>query len=465
MVSIQFASDGWFGVISDQISFENMTIVAQGVADYLNERNEKKDKEIKVVLAYDTRFLSRDYAWAIQRVLTGNRIRVYLHKNPVPTSFLSLATKLYKANLGIMVTGQNRPARYSGLAFRSSQGRPVTSEFMTCLFNYLYRKYPRYADEDRELLSYIDVLDPYRDLVTSLVNLQIEPGQKPLLVVSDSCFGSVLDYLKDILKAYGINPISIRTKPNPGFMDLVPCPNQRNMQAMSRLIRRREANIGLFFSGDGSGLGVLDSRGDMVEEQWIYAIVLGEWLKIRQASSTLYTDIFTPSILSPIQMSNRLLDQRPLYQLARDQDMPDPYIVWDRQGLYFSEFIPDLDGIFEALLFLSALISHRGDWYRLVNNIQRTSGIRTYLTRSISIANASWKRKKAQLESYNGLAGLGRIINIEQVAEDLKLWFMDGSWAGLAYRPSEDRLTIYYDAPGQRDAEADIGLLTSFLTS
>jgi hypothetical protein len=42
---------------------------------------------------------------------------------------------------------------------------------------------------------------------------------------------------------------------------------------------------------------------------------------------------------------------------------------------------------------------------------------------------------------------------------------MDGSWAGLAYRPSEDRLTIYYDAPGQRDAEADIGLLTSFLTS
>lgn len=465
MVSIQFASDGWFGVISDQISFENMTIVAQGVADYLNERNEKKDKEIKVVLAYDTRFLSRDYAWAIQRVLTGNRIRVYLHKNPVPTSFLSLATKLYKANLGIMVTGEGRPARYSGIVFRSGQARPLAGDFMTCLFNYLYRKYPRYADENRELLSYIDVFKPYKDLIASLINIQVEAGLKPLFVISDSCFGSVGDYLKDILKAYDLNAIAIRTKPNPGFMDFVPFPSLRNMQAMSRLIRQRGGNIGLFFSGDGSSLGVVDSRGNRVEGQWVSAIVLRELLRLRQASPILYTDIFAPSILAPLLSDQRLLGHRPLYDLEGEAKGPDPYIVWHRQGVYCSDFIPAGDAIFEALVILHALASYNGDWYGLVNDIQRKSGMRTFLTRPISLSKGNWQRKKALLESHDGLSSLGKIIDLEQVGEDLKLWFMDGSWAGLAYRPSEDHLLIHYDAPIQKDAEADIGFLANFLSS
>ena len=75
---IKFCETGWFGVISEDIGFENICIVAQAVADCLKDMENSQP----VVLAYDTRFLSREYAWSIQRVLTANRIQVIMHKNP-----------------------------------------------------------------------------------------------------------------------------------------------------------------------------------------------------------------------------------------------------------------------------------------------------------------------------------------------------------------------------------------------
>ena len=149
---ITFGEFGWFGVISEDIGFETISIVAQAVADYLNDR----PQSTSVVLAYDTRFLSREYAWSIQRVLTANGIKVFLHKKPVPTSFLSMSVSSYQAALGIMVTGEGRPARYSGLTFRLPDGCPVSREWMDGLFHHLYRRYPRSSEDSRHLLNYVD---------------------------------------------------------------------------------------------------------------------------------------------------------------------------------------------------------------------------------------------------------------------------------------------------------------------
>ncbi|HZK34666.1 MAG TPA: hypothetical protein VFD33_05085, partial [Bacillota bacterium] len=443
MTSIQFAKDGWFGVISDEINFENMTIIAQGVADYLNE---SCDTSASVVIGYDTRFLSREYAWAIQQVLTGNRIRVFFHKKPAPTSFLSLSARLYKADLGIMVTGKGRPARYSGMVFRSSQGRPLGRDFLSSLFNHLYRRYPRAADENRDLLTYIDVSKAYMDLLSGLITIK-RPGPKMPLVISDSCFGSVGGYIKDILRHYGFNTIAIRTKPNPGFMDCVPYPSPRNMQPTFRLIQQRHGQIGLFFSGDGSSLGVIDSRGHIVPDQWVSAIVLKEWLDLAGEDYKVYTDIFTPSISVPILSYRGLAVRAPMYELfeqTEQEEETESYIVWDRQSIYCSDFIPDRDAMFQAMVFVSALVRHEYDWDTMLAGLLRITGMRTFLYRSIKLNKNIWSRKKTLLESYGRIGSLGNIIDMQEEDEDLKLWMMDGSWAGLSYNSAEDHLSMYY---------------------
>lgn len=463
MASIQFGQDGWFGVISDEITFENMNIIAQGVADYLNEACSDNPA---IVIGYDTRFLSREYAWAIQRVLTGNRIKVYFHKKSIPTSFLSLSARLYEVNLGIMVTGEGRPARYSGVLFRSAQGQPLGRVFITDLFNYLYRKYPRYAEESRQLLTYIDVFKDYKALLYGFIkNIEVGPGLKKPLIISDSCFGSVGRYITDILKQYDLNTIAIRTKPNPGFMDFIPNPSYRNMLPMSRLIKQRDGQIGLFFSGDGSSLGIVDSRGDTVSNQWVSAIVLKEWLDITGKEYNMYTDIFTPAISIPMLLYKSSAKHLPLYEIFEQTEQGENFLVWDRQSVYCSDFILDRDAMLEAIVLVCALVRYECDWPSMIADVQKITGMRYFLSRSISLNKNLWSRKKRLLASHDSIGNLGNIINIQEEGEDLKLWLMDGSWAGFSYNAVEEHLCIYYDAPTQNQAEINLAFLVSFISS
>lgn len=76
---IHFGTDGWRAVISDTFTFDNLRIVAQAIADAVaSEHWEKLDNgeqaldRKKIVVGFDTRFLSDRYAGEVSRVLAAN---------------------------------------------------------------------------------------------------------------------------------------------------------------------------------------------------------------------------------------------------------------------------------------------------------------------------------------------------------------------------------------------------------
>ena len=56
---IRFGTDGWRAIIAQDFTFANVARCAQGVADYLKDMG-TADKGL--VVGYDTRFLSREFA-------------------------------------------------------------------------------------------------------------------------------------------------------------------------------------------------------------------------------------------------------------------------------------------------------------------------------------------------------------------------------------------------------------------
>jgi len=239
---INFGPDGWYGVISDGIDFENIGIVAQGVADLLHEQGIVHPL---LAVGYDTRFLSREYAWHIQKILTGNGVRVLFHKSPVTTSILAYSTRKFNCNLGIMVTGGGRPARYSGLTFRNASGLPVSPKWMAQLFQFLYRKYPRWSEENRSLLEIIDFTGDYEHILGQYIDVDLIRSKRPA-VIFDAYYGSTGDFIVSFLKDKGINCMGIRTKPNPGFNGSIPQPVDKNMGVLSRMVVKRNETVGFF---------------------------------------------------------------------------------------------------------------------------------------------------------------------------------------------------------------------------
>ena len=130
---IKFGTDGWRGVISDDFTFENVRVVAQAIADYLN-----KARPGQVIVSYDTRFLSGRYAGTVSEVLAGNGIRVILTDRPGTTPSLSLAIKQRGLAGGVMITASHNPSRYNGIKFKAYYAGPaesgVTKEIESLLY-------------------------------------------------------------------------------------------------------------------------------------------------------------------------------------------------------------------------------------------------------------------------------------------------------------------------------------------
>ncbi|NQT91024.1 MAG: hypothetical protein HQ558_07205, partial [Candidatus Omnitrophica bacterium] len=73
MGEIKFGTSGWRAIISDEFTFENVRLVTQAIADYINSR--RHNKRPQVVVGYDTRFLSKEFADETAKVLSANNIR------------------------------------------------------------------------------------------------------------------------------------------------------------------------------------------------------------------------------------------------------------------------------------------------------------------------------------------------------------------------------------------------------
>ena len=74
---IHFGTDGWRAVISDTFTFDNLRILSQAIADAVASgswSNGETPEDIdphKMVVGFDTRFLSDRYATDVARVLAG----------------------------------------------------------------------------------------------------------------------------------------------------------------------------------------------------------------------------------------------------------------------------------------------------------------------------------------------------------------------------------------------------------
>ena len=109
---IRFGTDGWRATTAEDYTFDNVRACAQGVADYLKEQGLA---ERGVVVGYDTRFASEDFAAAAAEVLAANGLKTYLGNAASPTPTASWSVIHRKAGGGIVITASHNPPQWNGL--------------------------------------------------------------------------------------------------------------------------------------------------------------------------------------------------------------------------------------------------------------------------------------------------------------------------------------------------------------
>ena len=116
---------GIMGVGTNRMNRYTVGMATQGLANYILSHCE--DDDPKVVISYDSRNNSKEFARITADVLSANGIHVYIFDNIRPTPEMSYAVRLKGAVAGVMITASHNPKEYNGYKVSWSDGGQVTS--------------------------------------------------------------------------------------------------------------------------------------------------------------------------------------------------------------------------------------------------------------------------------------------------------------------------------------------------
>ncbi|MFN7037105.1 MAG: phosphoglucomutase/phosphomannomutase family protein, partial [Bellilinea sp.] len=122
---IKFGTDGWRGFIGEDYTFANVRRCAQGFASYLLDKGKQGQW---VVIGYDKRFLSENFALATAEVLCGNGFKVYLTQDATPTPVIAFSVVNKGAAGAINITASHNPPTDNGFKVRDERGGAVNPE-------------------------------------------------------------------------------------------------------------------------------------------------------------------------------------------------------------------------------------------------------------------------------------------------------------------------------------------------
>lgn len=199
MEKIKFGTDGWRGVIAGDFTFANVRRVAAAVADYVREETEPARG---LVVGYDMRFLSAEFARATADVLAGAGIPVWLAQAGTPTPAVSYAVVSRKTSGAVMITASHNPWRWNGVKFKAPYGGSAEPAIIGRIETHLHRT-ERRGTQPREAkaaaVECVDLTTPYLNRLKELVHLdQIRAsGQRfvvdPMYGAGRGCIARLFD--------------------------------------------------------------------------------------------------------------------------------------------------------------------------------------------------------------------------------------------------------------------------------
>ncbi len=467
---IHFGTDGWRGVISDTFTFHNLRRISQAIADavaseeWLNGVTSGPKPDAKrMVVGFDTRFLSDRYAAEAARVLAANGFKVYLTTADVPTPAVSYTVKHLGAIAGLMITASHNAPRYNGVKLKAAQGYSAAREQCRRVEVYLSDneargRGPNLMDYEQArsegLIERINPTPAYYDHLRQLIDFD-KIADNPQHIVVDSMFGSGRGQIRGILQGTGCEVFEVRGEMNPGFGGIHPEPIGHYLGALAGAIAAGHGQLGLATDGDADRLGAMDGRGQFVDPHRIMALALKYLFEKRGFRGKVVKTVSTT------QMMNRLAEKYGLevietpvgFNYIAECMLHDDVLIGGEEsgGISFKGHIPEGDGILMGLLLTEMVAESGVPLNEMVADLLADVGPAHYERVDLRLARPIVKDQMVKQLSEDAPSSIGGVeVSTINTMDGAKYLLADDSW--LLIRPSgtEPVLRVYAEA---RDPE------------
>ncbi|HMM11692.1 MAG TPA: phosphoglucomutase [Bacteroidales bacterium] len=453
--NIIFGTDGWRAKLGQAgINRQSVAIVAQAFADYCQQ-----NAISKVVIGYDGRLKSADFAALFADVLHANQIKVLLSHCIVPTPVVSFHCARLGA-AGVMITASHNPAEYNGIKFKSTAGSPFYTEETARIEALLGLNQVRTTNLRHETT---DLLLPYLSHLETMFDFS-KIRSSGLKVAVDSMHGAGTRLIEKLLQKHGIEAETIAAEPLPDFGGRLAEPIAANLTPLTQFVSGNNFSIGLATDGDADRLGVVDNHGNYVNIQEIILALAAYTQHHRNGQGPLVKTASVTDKLLKLAPPGQIIDVQVGFKYVAEAMMQHKasFGAEESGGFGFGCHLPERDGIFSGLMMLEmmaasayvklsemlddqrlklgAICYDRIDWH---NNDENRH---TVLTRLVN-------RPPASVAGFS-VAALKEFYNSHNIINGLKIR-LEGPERWLLLRVSETEPMVRIYAEGQNKEEVN----------
>ncbi len=448
---IKFGTDGWRAVIAEDFTFDNVRACAQGVADFLNSTGTAKSS---IVIGYDTRFGSEDFAAASAEVLAGNSVKVFLLPRPAPTPVTSFTVTALKADGAIMITASHNPGNYNGFKYKVASGSSAPTEIISqieksanvAVDKGMVKRLDLAEAFKKKLVTYHDPYHAYERQLNRLINIEALKKNK-LKIVVDSMFGAGIGYFKSLLDGGQIEVHEINRIRNPLFPGIQPEPISKNLSKLARQVIRNNAAVGFATDGDADRIGIIDENGRFMTTQEVFALLAMYLLDVRKERGPLVKTLTSTDMLFTIgEMYDVPVFEEPVgFKYVAPVMMREKALLGGEEsgGYGFRGHIPERDGMLAGLYFIDYIIRTGKSPSQLLANLFKKVGPHYYDRLDIHTTNEIKQQMLLKLSaaSVSKIAGQ-KVVKLD-TRDGFRYKLEDGSWLLVRFSGTEPLVRIY----------------------
>jgi phosphomannomutase len=348
--TIIFGTDGWRGLLDTEVNAAGIRRVATAFVLWLKE----KARFNRVVVGYDSRRNSPEFASLFASILYEHGMEVLLSDRVVPTPVVSFTCRYRECDAGVMITASHNPAEYNGIKFKASGGSPFATEETAIVESFLPADVPaaHYTKVEPD-----NLMQDYLNHIRSLIDFSAI-AESGIQVAVDSMSGAGATIIEELLAEHGIPCSTIFGVPAKDFSGRLAEPVERNLMPLQDYLRNSgDFSLGLATDGDADRLGVMTGSGKWMNIQEVILYLAeyslqkagGNGCLVKTASVTdLLLNLFSKCDVSDVQVGFKYVAEAMLETNA-------VFGAEESGGFGFREHLPERDGIYSGLVFLEML--------------------------------------------------------------------------------------------------------------
>ncbi len=233
----------------------------------------------KVLVAQDTRPSGRHFRRIVIRRLREMGSPV-LDIGICPTPTVLMSVRSLRTRGAVIVTASHNPSGWNGLKFVGSDGQFLDQKQMDKLVRLrLQKKFPKSRRKGTLTRNPSAVSDHLKQILRHLDVATIR--RRRFRIAIDPCNGTGAVATERFLKSLGCRVFVINGRPDGRFTH-PPEPTPAHLEQLSRLVKRKKADIGFAQDPDADRLGIVTDKGEPLSGEYTLALAIQRILSQRK---------------------------------------------------------------------------------------------------------------------------------------------------------------------------------------